>query len=525
MTKLPSIARRPSGFSEAMEQAILKAASALTANGVKAVIEQDEAADGYTDAKAWLDGKGLNTEWVWWALERRDVKKRTMALLGDGQGDPGEDPLTKACAILRKRYVYGSFRNEVYDRRAKDWIQIAAMDNLEAVNIPIDDKGRRYSAFSLLKGDKKAARVHNERYMPGSKQEIVEQEGVCWLNTWEPSKLKPVPGDVKPFVDHILYFCSGREKEANHILDWIAYGVQNPGAKILHALLLISPFQGTGKDTIGEMVAECLGHTNISIVQDEDVNEGRYDFMRRAQIVVVPETMSGDRRDLANKLKPLITQRLVRINEKHVKAYVIPNTSNFLMFSNYKNAAYIEDKDRRYFVIICEAAPKPTSYFDDLYDNYIRRPEKMGAFLDFLLKRDLSKFNPHAPAPDTPDKQTVKNATMGGAEAWLQYQWESNAHPFDKNVVNLVDVLSWIQEMKGPRMTIQDISRFLSKQGGGDLGKRRVGGKQPRLWAVRDFEGVRERLDRKEAELTFETSNGKYEAVSTGQKVVAFKNP
>lgn len=62
------------------------------------------------------------------------------------------------------------------------------------------------------------------------------------------------------------------------------------------------------------MAAECLGHSNISIVQDEDVNEGRYDFMRRAQVVIVPETMGGDRRDLANKLKPLITQRLVRIS-------------------------------------------------------------------------------------------------------------------------------------------------------------------------------------------------------------------
>lgn len=524
MTKLPSIARRPSGFSEAMEQAILKTASALSANGVKAVIEQDETADGYADAKAWLDGKGLNTEWVWWALERRDVQKRTMALLGNAAGEVSEDPIAKACAMLRKRYVYGSFRNEVYDRRAKDWLQIDAMNNLEAVNMPENDKGVPFSAFALLKRDRKAARVHNERYLPGSKQEIVEHDGVSWLNTWEPTKLKAIPGDVAPFVNHILYFCSGRQREAEHILDWFAFVAQNPGKKINHALLLISPHQGTGKDTMAEMLAEILGHSNVSVVQDEDVNEGRYDFMRRAQIVVVPETMGGDRRDLANKLKPLITQPLVRINEKHVKAYSIPNTSNFVMFSNYKNAAYIEDKDRRYFVIICEAAPRSIAYFDDLYDNYIRT-EKMGAFLDFLLKRDLSKFNPYAPAPDTPDKTTVKNATMGGGEAWLQYQWESNAHPFDKNVVSLVDVLAWIQEMKGPRMTIQDISRFLAKQGGGDLGKRRVGGKQPRLWAVRDFEGVRERLDRKEVELTFETSNGKYDAVSTGEKVVAFRNP
>lgn len=503
--KFPSTARRPSGFTEAMEKAILSSATDITADGVRAVITKDATHADFEAAQKWFEGKSaLDAMWVWWALERRDIERRTMEALGQPQKNDQEiddDPIGDACAMLRKRFVYGAFRNEVFDLKAQDWIMTKALDNLMSHKMPVDEKGRRYSAFDLFKNDNKARRVHNERYTPGKKELIVEHAGIEWLNTWEAPTLKPFKGDVMPILNHILYFCSGRKAEAAHIVDWMAYMVQNPGKKINHGLLLISPAQGTGKDTMWEIMAPIVGEKNVKIVQDDDVNEGRNDFMRNAQLVVVPETMSGDRKDLANKLKPLITQPTVRVNEKNVKPYDIPNTVNFMMFSNHENAAYIEDKDRRYFVIICNQDPKPFGYFDDLYDNYIRT-DKIGAFYQFLLEHDVSHFNPYKPAPDTPDKRTVQQATRGGVEAWLDDAWDSRAVPFQFEVVNLREALHDIQTEKGPRMTVQQIAAFLKKKGGGDLGKRRIDGVQKRIWAVRNYEKILSQLDDGTLDLT-----------------------
>lgn len=497
--RLPRTDRRPTGLTPKIEAALLKNAAEITADGVRAVLEDNPEHAEHDAASAWMRARpSVKPDWLWWVLERRDVELRLAQELGldeeeeDEAEEAQEEPVQRTVSSdlresLRGRYVYGAFRNEVFDRRARDWIGTQAMDNLEAHRMPRDDRGRPISAFAVLRTDMDAARVHNERYTPGRAEEIVENDGVAWLNTWQPPTVRPVKGTAKPLLDHILYLCNGNKEQAGHITDWLAYMVQNPGAKINHALLIISK-QGRGKDTLAAALARVIGETNVKFISDDDVSEGRYDFMKRAQLVVVPETRTGDRKDLANKLKPLITQPLIRVNEKNVKPYDVVNTVNMMMFSNHEDAAHIEDADRRYFVVICRADAKDPAYYTDLY-RYIEGDEIAG-FAWFLKNRDLSNFNPKAPAPWTQDKETVREAARGGVEAWLEDAWQSYSEPFNREVVNLRHALSLIAETRGaPKMTIQQIASFLKKDriGGGDLGPRRVNGKMERLFAVRHF--------------------------------------
>lgn len=491
--KFPSLSRRPSGFTAAVEKALLSSAGDVSAEALRAHIE-GAPHEGAEAAGAWM-AKFPSTEplHAWWALERRDTEARQRAELQAQGVDVDEEggDYKAAAKRLCARYVYAAFRNEVWDRRAKDWISLQALDNLEAVNMPRNDEGRPVSAWSVLRTERKADRVHNERYMPGVAQEIASADGVEWLNLWKPSSVKPRKGDAGPMYRHILYLCNGNEAHANHILDWLAYGVQNPGAKINHSILLISPEQGVGKDTVGDAMCRVHGEDNVQLVQDEAVAEGRYEFMRRTQMVIVPEIMSGDRKDIANKLKPLITQPTVRVNEKNVRPYIVRNTANFMFFSNHEAAAHIEDNDRRYFVVICRQKPQPAEYYTALHD-YIAGPEIAG-FAHALKTRDLSHFNPKAPAPWTDAKKVVQQATRGGVEAWLDDAYESRERPFAGHIINLRDALAEIAEQKGaPKMTIQQLGAFLKKKGGIDLGVQRVGkdGKPVRVWAIRDAEEV-----------------------------------
>ncbi|OOY22503.1 hypothetical protein BMI91_19670 [Thioclava sediminum] len=485
-TKLPSVNRRPAGLTPKIEQAISNAAAGLTAADVEAYID-GQAVEAVCE---WLEKRpSVKAEHLWWVLERNCNEDEMLAELGvEEEADPLLDTMSK----LRDRYVYSTFRDEVWDRRANSWISTRAMDNAEAHAMPLDDKGRAFSAFDVFRRDAKAARVHNERYMPGVDRELPEADGVKWLNTWKAPSVKPAKGDASMMLDHMLYLCNGNKEQAGHLADWLAYTYQNPGKKITHAPLIISNYQGVGKDTLSIAMSRVIGESNAYWVQDEAVSEGRYHFMKAAQLVIIPEVMCGDRRDIANKFKPLITQPTVEINEKHVKPYTVQNTANFLMYSNQENAAYIEDNDRRYFVVICKQKPRSPSYYVDLYD-YINGDD-IASFAHFLATRDLSKFNPSAPAPDTEDKKVVQRATRGGVEAFLSDLWESTAAPFDGDVINLREALETIAEKRGaPKMTIQQISAFLKKVGGGDLSKRRIGrdgGSQIRVWAVRNFEDL-----------------------------------
>lgn len=187
--KLPSIDRRPSGLKSVVEKAILKRCENATADEIANAIE-NETSHPALDANA-----KFPPAWVWWCVAQREMTQDAESELDDGS-------FSNVANALVARYVYGSFRDEVFDRKAKDWISIRALDNLEAVNMPLDDKGKPVPAFEILKTDRRTARVHNERYKPGQSKEVFFEDGVHWLNTWEKPDLKPVQGNAKPMLDH-----------------------------------------------------------------------------------------------------------------------------------------------------------------------------------------------------------------------------------------------------------------------------------------------------------------------------------
>ncbi|WP_139199422.1 primase-helicase family protein [Pseudooceanicola nitratireducens] len=502
---LPALSRRPSALSKEVIAAVRTKGAGVKSSAVLAIVEgtDDENSDGdgggddpdIAAARSFLAAvPSIEPAHVWWILANFEREAAQASELGLDKIEANEN--RKAFNVvdyLRKRYVYAAFRDEIWDRRAKDWISTKALSNSEAHIMPIDaksEKGERLDAFKMLREDPTAHRVHNERFLPKDDGEIVEVDGVKWLNTYTKPDIAPKDGDASWMTDHILYLCNGVTEHAEHLLDWMAFAAQNPGAKINHSPLIISPAQGVGKDTLGIALARVLGYDNAYFLPDDALSDGRFDFMKSSSLVVVPEIMCGERREVANKLKPLITQEIIRINEKNVKPYRVPNHANFMMYSNYENAAYVEDQDRRYFVIICRQQPKSPAYFDDFYSKIWGK--EIAAFAHALHTRDLSTFNPHAPAPHTEHKDTVRNATQNGVEAWLEDAWHSQSAPFDRDIINTREALKIAQDAGAPRQTsVQSIAAFLGKEriGGGDLGKPRIGpkGNQIRLYAVRDF--------------------------------------
>lgn len=506
IVKLPALGRKPSAITKSDVTAIQQKGAGVKAAAVKHIVEAGNDDDGAGDedddakaARAFLETiTSVEPAHVWWCLETRETEERKAAELGTG--DKQQQAKRESFNVghyLRQRYVYAAFRDEVWDRRAKDWISTKALSNSEAHIMPSDqnsDRGERLDAFKVLREDPVANRVHNERFIPGAREEIVKQNDVNWLNTYTAPDIIPVEGDASWMLDHILYLCNGDKTIAAQMLDWMAFTAQNPGVKINYAPLLISSAQGVGKDTLGIALARIVGYDNAYFLDDGAIAEGRFDFMKSTSLVIVPEIMCGERREVANKLKPLITQERIRINEKNVKPYRVDNQANFMMLSNYENAAFIEDEDRRYFVIICRQKPKSPEYFTELYG--MIWGEEISTFAHLLLTRDLSEFNPKAPAPHTEHKDTVRQATQNGIEAWLDDAWNSHCAPFDRDVINLRDALKIAQDSGAPRqMSIQAIGAYLKRDhvGGGELGKPRIGpkGNQVRVYAVRDIEMLR----------------------------------
>ncbi len=137
--------------------------------------------------------------------------------------------------------------------------------------------------------------------------------------------------ETSPLILEHLEYLIPDESERNHILNFLAFLVQQPGEKIHHALL-IQGEQGTGKSFLAAAMERLLGSSNVATVDTSELKGDFTGWMKGAQLIVVEEMMAMGRLELMNKLKPLITQPHLRINEKYVPQYRMPNRANFLLF-------------------------------------------------------------------------------------------------------------------------------------------------------------------------------------------------
>ena len=244
-------------------------------------------------------------------------------------------------------------------------------------------------------------------FLPG-KEEITHDADECRvLNLWRPPPWKETGGQAPtPFLDHLDYLFGGDQVSVEHVLNYFAHVVQRPWERIGHALLITSEAKGIGKSTLGRAVRRLVGEQNSRAAQTKDLKSQFDGWLAGKLVIQVDEVYEGGNWDLANKLKPLITEPTVSVNLKYGPQMEIENYARFIMFSNHTAPLNIEEGDRRYFVVNSAAQPKDDAYYDAL-NHFIDADEGMNAIYSFLKRRDLAGFNAYRRPPMTDAKQAV----------------------------------------------------------------------------------------------------------------------
>ena len=195
------------------------------------------------------------------------------------------------------------------------------------------------------------------------------------------------------------------ERDRGLVLDYLATMVQRPAEK-LHFALLIRGEQGSGKSAIGELMTRIIGGRNVVKPSNDEVT-GRFTaWLEGAQLAVIEELMTLGRLEVANRLKPVITEPTLRIEEKYGTPYSIPNHLNLICFTNHRDALRIENGDRRWLVIFSPAKPGEQAYYDRLFER-IASEDGPAAVKHALLERRVT-INPKGRAPQTGAKEEMR---------------------------------------------------------------------------------------------------------------------
>jgi hypothetical protein len=253
-------------------------------------------------------------------------------------------------------------------------------------------------------------------YKPG-KEVFIHQNDMLLRNTWPGWGCEHTKGDTKPFHDLLAHIFTGAEPEAiAWFLRWCAYPLQYPGVKMFSSVVIHGIKHGTGKSLIAYTLGRIYGQ-NFTEIKQGDLHASFNEWAENRQFILGDDVSGSNKRQDADLLKTLITQKELRVNPKYVPSYVVPDCINYFFTSNHPDSFFLEDGDRRFF--IHEVLVEPM--LEDFYVEYNLWLDSGGAEAVFeeLLRHPLDDFNPAAPALRTIAKDRMINDTKSDLGAWV----------------------------------------------------------------------------------------------------------
>jgi hypothetical protein len=284
------------------------------------------------------------------------------------------------------------------------------------------------------------------------------------------------------------------QADRDHVLNWMAWLLQNMRLKPKHALLLQGKEQGTGKTFLALMLEQILDVYNVSRVSQSDLAGQFNRWAMNAKLLIIEELRALDKREVAKKLHPLISEDRIPINDKNEKTFNIMSCFGLFAMTNDDAAIPIDDGDRRYLVIRTNAKPRDLPEYGEGYDpSYyvrlyalLRQPVAIAAIAYDLLRRDVGAYNGQGRAPITTAKADMMAAGASAVEQWMIEN--AGMPPLTRPLATIAEIVNEMPRRLQNAGTDQSVAGVLARKFKGcRVGKVRVGnGDRPSLWALND---------------------------------------
>ncbi len=354
---------------------------------------------------------------------------------------------------------------------------------------------RKYTAKEWLSWPLRAE-VPALAYDPSCERELTNDGS---YNTWYPQRWALVPsnkGDIALWEQLFSHLFGGLSKEDQlWAKQWLACPIQRPGTKLATAMLVWSRTQGTGKTLFGETMRHIYG-ANYGTVTSLQLAGQFTEWAHNKQFIVSDEISLGDKRGVTSMLKDIITRSSLRMNIKNRKSYSIRDCINYYFTSNHEDAVYLDERDRRFFVVHANVNPLPPAFYKE-YGEWLRKDGPARLYYYLLNEVDLTGFDSFGQAPITAAKQEMTASSRGDVEDWcVQLATDPNSllHP-DRHPQGLwrtEDLLRVYDPDQKQRVKSIGMGRALASAGivrvCGGSNNVRIGGARTRLWIVRNAE-------------------------------------
>lgn len=353
--------------------------------------------------------------------------------LGDGGGDAGSPSEPPADNGAGDKPVQGRKKEKTIDwgkfnHLVENFVLIYGTDTVwdgsERLMMKISNMGHAHGA-DMVRMWKSSERRRTVRLDDVVFDPTMTCDPETTVNLYDGMAMVPKKGDVSPILELVRFLTSRAsqdETECEHVmhwlLQWLAYPLQNPGAKLRTAVVMHGD-EGAGKNFLFDIMVAIYGKYGALVGQDE--LEDKFNDWRSCKLFVVGDEVSS-RAELVhnkNRLKALITSPTVQINPKNLARREEKNQMNIVFLSNELQPLALDNSDRRYLVVYTPRAKSP-EYYRALGE--WRDSGGAQAFYQYLLDYPLEGFHPYSPAPMTDAKKALIEVNQKSPEQFWQ-QW------------------------------------------------------------------------------------------------------
>jgi hypothetical protein len=246
------------------------------------------------------------------------------------------------------------------------------------------------------------------------------------FNMWRPFNMELVekyenkPDQLDVILKHIKILCGNDEIVSDYFIKWMAQMIQYPATKTICPTFISK--EGAGKTTLIVLMEKMLGSSKVY----ETTNPMRDiwgDFngrMANTFLVNLNELSKKDTLECQGKIKGLITDGKLTINNKGMNQYDIQSFHRFIITTNNEDPITTKGDDRRNLIIRTSDELKGNvEYFNKFY-KMMDDINVIKTFYEYLKGiPDMDDFN-KIPIPQTEHQNEMKEMNMDIEERWIR---------------------------------------------------------------------------------------------------------
>jgi putative DNA primase/helicase len=269
------------------------------------------------------------------------------------------------------------------------------------------------------------------------------------INKFKGLPLKPrnSPRDCEGIRRLVYHLCNDDQTAAEWLFCWMAYPLQNVGAKLTSAILMHSETNGSGKSWLFEKVLKAIYGDYGATLGQHQIESQYTDWKINKLFALFEEVLSRDQKySHTGTIKHMITGQTHRIEKKFMSGWEEFNHVNAVFLSNELQPWPLDPSDRRMMVIWPNE--KLRGDLQIKVDDEISNKHGVEAFYGWLLKRpltwtdvngELREFDIYAPPPMTEAKMRLIDF---GRPSWdlFHRDWRSGSLEWPYETVLAADL-------------------------------------------------------------------------------------